>query len=138
MQSKGLSRAGVTTKLHLAITAEGHVIEGLLTGGNKADISVAEELTAEIVGCFIVGDKGYDSDRYRAALRSNNNIPVIPGRNNRKVRIEYDKAKYGLRKRIEFFFARLKENRRLAVRYEKSDIAFLSFIAFASMKLYLC
>ena len=32
----------MTTKLHLAITPEGAVVEGMLTGGNVADISVAD------------------------------------------------------------------------------------------------
>lgn len=138
IQSKGKSRAGLTTKLHIAITACGHLIEVILTGGNKADINVADELTAEVVGCWVIEDKGYDSDKHRATLRSNSNIPVIPGRKNRKIPIEYDKEKYSLRKRVEFFFARLKENRRLAVRYEKADTMFLAFIAFGAMRQYLC
>ena len=114
------------------------MIEGFLTGGNKADISFADELTAEVVGCYVIEDKGYDSDKHRQTLASNNNIPVIPGRKNRKVPIEYDKKKYKLRTRIEYFFAKLKENKRLAVRYEKSDQAFLAFIAIAALKSYLC
>ena len=114
------------------------MIEGLLTGGNTADISVADDLTAEVVGCYVIEDKGYDSDRHRNALMANNNTPVIPGRKNRKIPIEYDKKKYTLRKRVEFFFAKLKENKRLVVRYEKSDAAFLAFIALAAIKLHLC
>jgi transposase len=125
----------LTTKLHLCITAEGHVIEGLLSGGNKADISFADELTADVVGCYVVEDKGYDSDKHRQTLISNNNIPVIPGRKNRKIPIEYDKAIYKYRRRIEAFFGKLKENKRLAVRYDKSDSAFLSFIALAAINI---
>ena len=75
----------MTTRLHLAISSENHVVEGMLTGGNIADISVANELTAEVVGCYVVEDMGYDSDAHRDFLRSNNNVPVIPGRKNRKV-----------------------------------------------------
>ena len=84
----------MTTKLHLVITPEGHVIEGMLTGGNVADISVADEITESISGCYVVEDKGYDSDKHRANLESNNNIPVIPGRKNRKQPIIYDKVMY--------------------------------------------
>jgi IS5 family transposase len=91
----------VTTKLHLASTAEDHVVEGLLTGGNVSDITVADDLTADVVGCYVVEDMGYDCDRHRRELESNNNIPVIPGRKNRKVAVLYDKTVYGLRKRIE-------------------------------------
>lgn len=70
-------------------------------------------------------------------MRGNNNIPVIPGRKNRTIPIVYDKKIYSLRKRIEQMFGAIKENRRLTVRYEKSDIAFLSFIALAIVKSYL-
>lgn len=121
----------MTTKLHLAITAEKHVVEGLLTGGNVSDITVADDLTADVVGCYVVEAMGYDCDRHRRELAANNNIPVIPGRKNRKVVVLYDKTIYKLRKRIEMFFGRLKENRRLTVRYDKMDATFLGFIAMA-------
>jgi transposase len=117
--------------LPLAITAENHVVEGLLTGGNVSDITVADALTADVVGCYVVEDLGYDCDRHRRELEANNNIPVIPGRKNRKVAVLYDKTVYGLRKRIEILFGKLKENCRLAVRYEKLDVTFLGFIAIA-------
>jgi hypothetical protein len=48
-------------------------------------------------------------------LEGNNNLPVIPGRRNRKEQIEYDKEKYKKRGLIERIFGKLKENRRLAV-----------------------
>ena len=67
-------------------------------------------------------------------LESNNNIPVIPSRKNRKIQIIYDNNIYKLRKRIEIFFGKIKENRRLAVRYEKLDSTFLGFIAMAIIK----
>lgn len=128
----------MTTKLHLAITPDFQIIDGFLTGGNIADISVADSLTIDLSGCYVIEDKGYDSDKHRKSLLSNNNIPVIPGRKNRKEPILYDKMKYKLRLLIENFFAKLKENRRLSMRFDKSDNAFLAFIAFAAIKLYLC
>lgn len=124
----------MTTKLHLLITAEGHVVEGFLTAGNVSDITVAESLTADVFCCHVVLDMGYDSDPFRNVLRSQNNVPVMPGRKNRKVKIEYDKLIYKLRSRIEQLFGKLKENRRLGLRYEKSDAVFLAFIAAAIIK----
>ncbi len=94
-------------------------------------------MTRDVYGCFVAEDMGYDSDQHRKELRSSNNIPVIPGRKNRKVKIQYDKEIYKLRRRIEIFFGKLKENRRLAVRYEKSDSMFLSMIAIAIIKILL-
>jgi transposase len=125
----------VTTKLHLAITAEGHLVEGFLSAGNVSDITVADSLFANIYGCHAALDMGYDSDAFRRVLESQNNVPVIPGRKNRKVKIIYDKAIYKLRGRIEQFFGKLKENKRLALRFDKLDSSFLSFIALASIKI---
>lgn len=109
------------------------MVEGFLSGGNVSDITVANSLFQDVYGCYVAEDMGYDSDAHREFLRSQNNIPVIPGRKNRKVRIEYDKTIYKLRKCIEQFFGKIKENKRLAMRYEKSDSVFLSFIALASI-----
>jgi len=115
------------------MTADGHLVEGFLTGGNVSDITVADSLFQDVVGCYVVEDMGYDSDTHRAFLRSQNNIPVIPGRKNRKVAIVYDKTIYRLRRRIEQFFGKLKENKRLGMRYDKSDAVFLTFIALATI-----
>jgi transposase len=72
------------------------------------------------------------------AIGGNNNEPVIPGRRNRKEAIVYDQEKYKKRGLIERIFGKLKENRRLTVRYEKSDINFLGFILVAFLKILLC
>ncbi len=127
--------SGITTKLHLAITAEGHVVEGFLSGGNDHDVSVANALFEDVFECYILEDRGYDSDAHRDFLRSQNNIPVIPGRKNRKVKIIYDKVLYRLRKDIEIFFGKLKENKRIAMRYDKADSTFMAFIALAMIKI---
>lgn len=121
----------------MAITADGHIVEGLLTGGNIHDVTVADSLFSDVYGCYILEDRGYDSDAHRTFLRSQNNVPVIPGRKNRKVKIEYDKELYKLRSQIEMFFGKLKENKRIAMRYDKRDNAFLAFIAMASLKVLL-
>jgi transposase len=125
----------MTTKLHLALSAEGHLVEAMLTGGNTSDITVADDMMSDVVGCYVVEDRGYDSDAHRNFLRSQNNVPVIPGRKNRKVEIVYDKVMYKLRGGIERYFGKLKENKRLCLRFDKEDKAFLSFIAIAAIKI---
>ena len=70
-------------------------------------------------------------------MEGNNNEPVIPGRRNRNKEIAYDREKYKKRGMIERICGKLKENRRLAVRYEKSDITFLGFILVAFIKIIL-
>jgi transposase len=137
-QPKGKSRAGIRTKFHAVITSGGQLIERILTGGEGNAVVVGPQLSEDIVGCAVIADRGYDSDGFRRALEGNNNLPVIPGRRNRKEEIEYDKEKYKKRGLVERIFGKLKENRRLAVRYEKSDINFLGFIIIAFLKIFLC
>ena len=93
------------------------------------------QIVEGIGGSYFLADKGYDSDAFRNLIQEQNNIPVIPGRRNRRVKIEYDKNLYKIRGGIERLFGKIKENRRLALRYDKSDMAFLSFIAIAMIKI---
>lgn len=91
---------------------------------------------SDVFGCYVVEDMGYDSDAHRDFLRSQNNVPVIPGRKNRKIKIIYDKTIYRLRNAIERYFGKLKENKRICLRFDKEDQAFLSFIALAAIKIF--
>ena len=105
------------------------MIEGFLTAGNIADIPVAANLLTDVFCWHVVLDRGDDSDPFRAVLRSQHHTPVLPGRKNRQSKVQYDKAIDTLRARIEQLFGKLKENTRLAMRYEKSDGVFLALIA---------
>ncbi len=106
----------------------------------SADIQDSQVFADLIVGDedFVGADKAYGSDEARREVEANNSVPVIPGRVNRREPITYDKTIYRLRRRIEMFFGKIKENRRLAVHYEKTDNAFLGFIALATIPLHLC
>jgi transposase len=134
VRSKGKVTAGMSTKFHLAITNLGQPVEGFLTGGETADIKAAEESVEDVFGFPIIADRGYDGDKFRDALSGNNNIPVIPGRMNRMREIVYDERLYKKRGLIDGIFGSMKENRRLALRFEKSDANFLGFIFFALIK----
>ena len=73
-------------------------------------------------------DKGYDSDRSREQLLAQDMVPVIPPKSNRREPVEYDKDLYKLREKVERFFNKLKQFRRIATRYEKLSHTFLAFI----------
>ncbi len=66
-----------------------------------------------------LGDRGYDSNAFRAALVARGVNPCIPPRKNRKVVINYDEALYRQRHRVENTFGRLKDWRRVATRYDR-------------------
>jgi len=80
----------------------------------------------------MLGDRGYDADWFRAALAKRGITPCIPPRANRKTEIDYDKALYRQRHKIENMFARLKDWRRVHTRYDRCARTFMSAIALAA------
>lgn len=73
-------------------------------------------------------DKAYDSDAIRQLLAEHDVEAVIPGKTNRTQEIVYDKEQYKLRQKVERFFNKLKQFRRIATRYDKLSQTFLAFI----------
>jgi transposase len=57
---------------------------------------------------------------------------VIPPRWNRTVPIDYDREMYKWRHLVENFFARIKEFRQIATRYDKTNTSFSAMIYFGS------
>ena len=125
------------SKIHLVIDANAKLVEAMLSGGREHDVTVAESLTQDIIGCYVLADKGYDSKKYRQVLENQNNVAVIPPRKLWKQKIAFDKSLYKKRSLIERVFGKLKENKRIATRYDKMDLTFLSFICIAFIKTYL-
>ncbi len=85
---------------------------------------------------YVLGDKGYDGDDFRALIRKQGSCPVIPGKSNRKHKIPLDKARYKARHLVENAFCRLKDFRRVATRYDKLARNFLSAVALAALLAY--
>ena len=85
-----------------------------------------------------VADKGYDDYKIRAALTDYKIKADIPPRKNRKEYRFYDNTVYKWRLRVEAFFGKIKEHRRLTLRVDKLDITFNSFIALALIKNLVC
>ena len=84
----------------------------------------------------LLGDKGYDSCRFREALIARGIIPCIPSTRSRKVRIPYDKLLYRHRHRVEDMFGRIKDWRRVAMRYDRCAHTFFSAICLAAAVLF--
>jgi putative transposase len=80
----------------------------------------------------LIGDRGYDSDRFRAALRRRGITPCIPPTRSRKTEIPYDMTLYRERHRIENTLGRLKDWRRIATRYDRCAHTFFSAICIAA------
>jgi transposase len=81
----------------------------------------------------VIADRGYDANRFRCSLRSVGTVPIIPGRRSRKRPIRHDRRRYRDRWRIEAAFCRLKDFRRVATRYDKLAINFLSAVVLTAI-----
>jgi transposase len=100
-----------------------------LTGGQAGDSPEALPLLEDLKPGSVAADKAYDTDALIAHLSSLDTTAVIPSRRNRREQRALDKDLYRSRNLVERFFARIKQFRRIATRYEKLSERFASFVA---------
>jgi transposase len=113
--------------------AQGKPVAMLLSEGQMSDYKGARLLLPSLPKAkTLIADRGYDADWFRAALRTKGITPCIPTKRNRKIQVEYDKTLYRQRHRIENMFGRLKDWRRIAMRYDRCAHTFFSAICIAA------
>lgn len=127
-QAIGAGRGGPGTKVHLLCDALGYPLRFRLSGANESDISHAPAVLEGERFEALAADRGYDQDALRERLRAQGCQPVIPPRRHRKEPIAYDEHLYKARHLVENTFERLKEYRRIATRYEKTDRMFSALL----------
>ncbi len=127
----GRSQGGFSTKVHLKAEGQGKPLTVLLTPGQRHETTVFEPLMHQgairrpgrgrprVRPGRVAGDKGYTGRRGRASLRRRGIRQAIP-----KLRTEhrsgpFDRATYRRRHLVENLFARCKQYRALATRYDK-------------------
>lgn len=104
-----------------------------LTAGQVSDHKGARDLLKQLSQAgTLIADRGYDSNWFRNELAARGIASCIPGRKNRKQAIDYDKALYKQRHKVENMFAKLKDWRRIATRYDRCAHTFLSAINIAA------
>ena len=80
----------------------------------------------------LIADKAYDTNRLRSFLAERGIEAVIPSIARRKPLIPHDRIVYRQRNQIERMFARLKDFRRVATRYDKLARNFLAGVVLAA------
>ena len=83
---------------------------------------------------YIIADKGYDCSKVRNQIRAAGKTAVIPRKKGAIYPGVRDKERYKTRSAIERFFGKIKENKRLALRFDKLDATFFSFFALGCLK----
>lgn len=73
-------------------------------------------------------DRAYDAGYFRRAITATGAEPVIPPNPTRKHPASYDRGRYKARDQIKRLVGRLKRFRRIATRYDRRAIYFLSAI----------
>lgn len=135
----GRSRGGFSTKIHARTNAEGLPIGIVITPGQAHDVTAYPALMEEVDDNpeQMLADKGYDSDAVRDDIQKRGGEALIPTRATRKVQHLVDKAIYALRNRIERFFNKIKNSRRVATRYDKLVESFAAFVLLATVRLWI-
>ncbi|UKE72135.1 IS5 family transposase [Xanthomonas graminis] len=131
----GRSRGGLSTKIHLAADGQGRPLRFVLTGGQRNDITQARALLAGFRPRYVLADKGYDRRELVEVIRAQGAEAVIPPRSCQQPRF-YERTRYRRRNCIERCFARLKQFRRIATRFDRKPAHFLAFLYLASILLW--
>ena len=106
-----------------------------LSAGNINDSVVFEKQIAgfNLKDVTVLADRAYSTYNIIENLSVNGAVICIPTKTNMKYIWNYDKVKYKARNKIERFFKRLKDNRRIATRYDRLDNLFISFVYFSAI-----
>ncbi len=128
----------MSTKIHTLVDALGNPIGFHLTGGQAHDLVGADHLLPGMEADALIADKAFDADaRVRAPLAAAGKGAVIPPKSNRREPPAYDHETCKVRHLIENFFAKLKQFRAIATRYDKTARNFLAAIHLAATAIWL-
>ncbi len=127
----------MSTKIHLAVRGLGCPVRLILTAGQAGDAPQAVPLIEGLDADVVMADAAYDSDAIRSAVAEKGAVAVIPNNPSRAVKYPLDKAAYAERHLVEGCFAKLKQFRRVATRYEKTARNYLAVVTLAAIILWL-
>lgn len=121
----------MTSKIVALVDALGNLSRFVLLPGQRHDSIGVEPLIANIDFDALLADKAFDNDWIRNELDDRGAIAVIPPKADRANAIACDFSIYKWRHLVENFFCNLKEFRRIATRYDKTDTSFAAMIYLA-------
>jgi transposase len=134
-QAIGRSRGGLSTKIHAMVDAPGNPVGFHLTGGEAQDLVGADHLRPDMQADMLVADKAFDADE--RVIRPLPATCKTASKANRKLRRKYDRHRHNERHLVESFFARLKQFRAIATRYDKTVRNFHAAVLLAASVIWL-
>ena len=128
----------MSTKIHALVDALGNPLRFFLTGGQAHDLVGADHLLPSMHADILIADKAFDADqRVIAPLAAAGKTAVIPPKANRRLPRDFDRDLYKARHLVENFFAKLKQFRAIATRYDKTARNFLAAVHLAAAAIWL-
>ena len=108
-----------------------------LTGGHRHDIVPAQAMLDCLPADLrVIADAAYDCKELRGWLAERGSRTVIPNRKNRKKPFLFDPVTYRRRNIVERTFCRLKDFRRVAMRFDRLDATFIATLCIAASVAY--
>ncbi len=104
--------------------ALGNLVRFLLLPGQAHDMKGVAPLIKGVSFDALRADKAFDADWLLQDLDERGATAVIPPKTNRKIQRNYDAEVYKWRHLVENYFAKIKEFRGIATRYDKTDCSY--------------
>ncbi len=114
------------------VDALGCLVRFVILPGQAHDLLGVPALLGDLRYGALIGDRAFDAGWLIEEIGESGAMAVIPPRRNRTVPRHHDREMYRWRHRIENFFARIKEFRAVATRYDKTDTSFAAAIHLVS------
>ena len=121
----------------MAVRGLGCPVRLALTAGQRGDCPQAYALIEDLPAEVVMADTAYDADPLRQAIADKGAVAVIPNNPSRTKKHPLDKHLYAQRHLVECCFAKLKQFRRVATRYEKTARNYLAVVTLAATILWL-
>jgi transposase len=96
----------------------------LLLPGQAQDMRGAAPLILDISFGALMADKAFDANWLLEELDERGASAVFPPKTNRKHQRDYDTEAYKWRRLVENYFAKIKEFRGIATRYDNTDYSY--------------
>ena len=106
------------------VDALGNLVKFLLLPGRTHDIKGVAPLIQDVTFGALLADKAFDADWLLKDLDTRGATAVLPPKANRKYHRDCDAEVYKWRHLVENYFAKIKEFRGIAMRYDKTDCSY--------------
>ena len=133
-QALGRSRGGFSSKIVGVCDATGRLVDFVVVPGQAHELAASLRLLKRLpkAPAWALADMACDAAAFRSTVKAMGAIPVVPSRKNAREPQPCPAYIYRHRNLIERCWARLKERRAIATRYDKTVSSYAAGIAIAA------